>query len=505
MPSSASTAAPSFSLTDWQKGYRSLKGEFDYWIDDIEGEIPAALTGTVFRNGPGLLDIHGYPIQHPFDGDGMICAIAFQNGRAHFRNRFVRTAGFVAEQAAQKPVYRGVFGTQKPGGWLSNIFDTRLKNIANTHVVYWGKKLLALWEAAEPHRLDPQTLDTVGLDYLDGVLQPGDSFAAHPRLEPAAPENGHTARLVNFSVKPGLSTAITVYEFDPSGALLSTQTRSVPGFAFIHDFVITPNYAIFFQNPVSFNPLPYLLGLRGAGECISLRKNQPTQIIVIPRTGNAPAQCFPVEAGFVFHHVNAFERDGHLVIDSVSYADFPKLDPYQTYLEVEFTALPPGQLWRFQLNLSDRTVKRQMFDERCCEFPTVHPGHIGRPYRYAYLASGHAPTGNAPLQALSKVDLETGDRQQWSGAPQIFTGEPIFVPRSPDAYPDHLATVDYSGAEDDGWLISLVFNAERDCSDVLILDARDIAAGPVARLHLSHHVPYGLHGSYTPTTFLPVG
>jgi all-trans-8'-apo-beta-carotenal 15,15'-oxygenase len=49
-------------------------------------------------------------------------------------------------------------------------------------VIYWGEKLLALWEAAEPHRLDPHSLDTLGLDHLDGVLKAGDAFAAHPSV-----------------------------------------------------------------------------------------------------------------------------------------------------------------------------------------------------------------------------------------------------------------------------------------------------------------------------------
>ncbi|MEL6853679.1 MAG: carotenoid oxygenase family protein, partial [Cyanobacteria bacterium J06607_13] len=151
-PSSNPTHKLSYTREDWTSGYRSQPEEFAYWIDDVEGEIPPALSGTVFRNGPGLTDVHGYRLKHPFDGDGMVNAIAFQSGRAFYRNKFVRTAGYLKEQKSGKPEYRGVFGTQKPGGWLANAFDINFKNIANTHVVYWGGKLLALWEAAEPHQ-----------------------------------------------------------------------------------------------------------------------------------------------------------------------------------------------------------------------------------------------------------------------------------------------------------------------------------------------------------------
>ncbi len=131
-------SSPSFKTEDWKKGYQSQPQEYDYWVEDIEGEIPPELNGTLFRNGPGLLDIHGTPIRHSFDGDGLVCAISFRSGRVHFRNRFVRTEAFVKEQEAGKILYRGVFGTQKPGGWLNNAFDFRLKNIANTNIIYWG-------------------------------------------------------------------------------------------------------------------------------------------------------------------------------------------------------------------------------------------------------------------------------------------------------------------------------------------------------------------------------
>ena len=174
------TVSPTFSREDWQRGYESLRTEQAYWIDEIEGEIPLELEGTLFRNGPGQLDINGQKYGHPFDGDGMICAIAFKDGKAHFCNQFVKTPEFLAEKKAGKILYRGVFGTQKTGGWLSNIFDLKNKNVANTSVVYQGGKLLALWEAALPYSLNPKNLDTLGLENFGGKLAAGQVFTAHP-------------------------------------------------------------------------------------------------------------------------------------------------------------------------------------------------------------------------------------------------------------------------------------------------------------------------------------
>jgi all-trans-8'-apo-beta-carotenal 15,15'-oxygenase len=469
-------------LEGWSGGYRSQKSEFAYPIENISGAIPPALQGTLFRNIPAMLDVNGVSVRHPFDGDGMICSIGFQNGQAFFRNRYVQTAGYVAEKAANKFLYRGVFGTAKAGGWLANAFDLRLKNIANTNVIYWGDKLLALWEAAEPHRLLPETLETVGLDYLDGVLTPGAAFSAHPRIDPQG-------ILVNFGLKTGLSTGIQIYEFDRSGHLLTTYNHVVPGFAFIHDFAITPNYCIFFQNPVSFNPLPFLLGQKGPGECIKFNSNQATKIIVIPRNPQSgeTVRIFATKSGFVFHHANAFETERGLSIDSICYASFPEAEPGKDFRETNFDRLDPGLLWRFDLDFGTGRVETELVFDRCCEFPSINPAQVGQAYRYLYMGTATAPTGNAPLQEITKVDLQQGTSITWSAAPSGYVSEPLFIPQ-----PD-------STTEDDGWVVTLVYESDRHTTDVVILAAQDLTV--VAKLHLPHHLPYGLHGSWTNEVF----
>lgn len=484
---SPKVASNSYDIKDWQKGYESQPNEYNYWIDEIEGEIPQALSGTLFRNGPGLLDVNGQRLHHPFDGDGMVCAIAFQEGRAHFCNRFVRTQGYLEEQAAGKILYRGVFGTQKAGGWLANAFDLRKKNIANTQVIYWGDKLLALWEADRPHRLDPYTLETLGIDDLEGVLQDGDAFAAHPRID----QSQDNPILVNFAINPGLSSKITIYELDTTGKVVQRQERSIPGFAFIHDYALTPNYCLFFQNPMDLNPLPYLLGWQGAAESIEFRPEKTTKIWVIPRDRSKPMQMLETQSGFIFHHANAFEEDNAIVVDSICYESFPAVEKDQDYLQIHFPDLQPGQLWRFTLNLETQTVQRQMLEQRCCEFPFIHPVKMGQPHRYIYLGAAHAPQGNAPLQAIIKVDVTSDERQLWSAAPRGFVSEPVFVPHP------------QGKKEDEGWVIALVYDATYHRSDVVILDAQDLDRGPVARLHLKHHIPYELHGTWTPQCFAP--
>ncbi|MFN9548536.1 MAG: carotenoid oxygenase family protein, partial [Cyanobacteriota bacterium] len=233
--SSPSAQGRGYDRSDWASAFQNVSQELTKELLTVRrGEIPADLSGTLYRNGPGRLERGGHWVHHPFDGDGMVTAVRFGAEGARLTNRFVRTEGWLAEEKADKPLYRGVFGTQKPGGFLANAFDVRLKNIANTHVVRLGQQLLALWEASSPHALDPDTLETRGLTLLDGVLKPGEAFSAHPRVDP-----GHHGqeRLVTFGVKSGPRSTIRLMEFaggkgaagEAAGSLLSERSDTFNG------------------------------------------------------------------------------------------------------------------------------------------------------------------------------------------------------------------------------------------------------------------------------------
>ncbi|NES72096.1 MAG: Apocarotenoid-15,15'-oxygenase, partial [Okeania sp. SIO2D1] len=257
--------------------------------------------------------------------------------------------------------------------------------------------------------------------------------------------------------------------------------------SFIHDFAISANYCIFFQSAVQFNPLPYIFGFKGAGECVHFRPHLPTRIIIVPRDPKAgkPVKVLSTKAGFVFHHTNAFEQDGNIYLDSICYDSLYQVKTNMDYREIDFDELAPGQLWRFTLNLEEETVEQQLLLSRCCEFPAVHPDKVGRPYRYAYLGGAHQELGNAPLQGIVKVDTISGQSCFWSTAPDGFVSEPVFVPR-PQAK-----------TEDDGWILTMVYNGKKHRSEIVILDAANFEGGAIARLPLKHHIPYGLHGNWT--------
>ena len=320
------------------------------------------------------------------------------------------------------------------------------------------------------------------------MLSKGDEFAAHPKFDP---DCEGTPRMVNFGVKTGLSSTISLYEFTPDGKLAHQHKHSVPGFAFLHDFAITPNYCIFVQNPVSFNPLPFVIGLKGAAECIQFNPKQPTKIVLIPRSGKGEVKFLDTDPCFVFHHANAFEQGNQLILDSVCYDSFPTLDDAEDYSTVDFDHVPASQLWRFTIDLVAEDVAVEKLIERPCEFPTLNPQNVGRDYQYLYMGATHGKVKNAPLQALIKRDMHSREEQLWSAAPRGFGCEPRVVARP------------NGSAEDDGWVLLWIYNAECDRTELTIFNAQDISTGPIATLKLKHHVPYGLHGSFTTAYFGP--
>ena len=446
------------------------------------------LNGTLLRNGPGILKRKEQWVHHPFDGDGMITGIKFKGGKATLTNKFVKTKGFLEEEAQQKFIYRGVFGTQKIGGILNNAFDLKFKNIANTHIVRLGDKLLALWEAAGPHALDPNNLETIGLSTLNGVLKKDEAFSAHPKID--LNSQASSEMLVTFGIQTGPKSTIRLMEFsnsgDDNGKLLFDRKDLFDGFAFLHDFAITTNWAIFLQNAIDFNPIPFIFGKRGAAQCLKSNSKKIAKFILIPREsgifkGQSPI-IIDAPRGFVFHHVNAFEEENNIILDSIFYDDFPSVGPDEDFREIDFDKYPDGKLKRSIINIKNRTTEIKTISSQCCEFATVNPKSLGLKSLFSWMATTEQKLGNAPLQSIKKINLITNEEIYWSAAPRGFVSEPIMVPKK------------NSLNEDEGFLFIVVWNGQRKGSDLVILNSQDMKELAVYELPIN--IPHGLHGSW---------
>ena len=72
----------------------------------------------------------------------MIHAVYLEDGKARYANRWVRTEGFEAERKAGRSLYGGLMA------------GPPFKNAANTAIIPYDGKLLALWEGGAPHAVN---------------------------------------------------------------------------------------------------------------------------------------------------------------------------------------------------------------------------------------------------------------------------------------------------------------------------------------------------------------
>jgi all-trans-8'-apo-beta-carotenal 15,15'-oxygenase len=471
------TKPASTDVADWHRIFETLPDEHSYTVDEVEGRFPAGLVGTLYRNGPGRNEVGGRPYAHLFDGDGLLSRFAFDGKQVHYRNRYVRTTHYLAERAADKPVMRN-YGQQRPGGPLANAFRMPA-NVANTSVQYHAGNLLALYEGGRPWQLDPDTLDTLGEYDYAGQLQSSYTYSAHPTWDPA------TRELYNFGIQYGPRTKLRTYRVDTRGGLHHLHAINLPFATLNHDCALTPRYMVFVLDPLVLRVPRFLLGFASLDKSVRFDASKATQVILAPRDGGKPriAECEPF---FHYHINNAFDDGTEVVLDLVRYPDYDNIhrgfrEPRRSGFDDVSTTLS-----RMRVGPTGEVTIEDLWPH-ACEFPQHDWRRTSRSHRYTYMAGvadGDSAPG-APFNAIIKHDHERGVTAWHDFGPGQVAGEPIFVPRSPDA------------PEDDGWLLSLVYSAREHRSRLVVLDARDVESEPVATAHLRHHVPLGFHGTFT--------
>jgi all-trans-8'-apo-beta-carotenal 15,15'-oxygenase len=458
---------------DWHRIFDTLADEHDYVVDEIDGRLPEGLVGTLYRNGPGKNEVGGKPYAHLFDGDAMLSQFTLDGGAVRYRNKYVRTTHYLKERAADKPLMRG-YGQQRPGGVLANAFRTPA-NVANISVTYHGGNLLALWEGGRPWRLDPDTMDTIGEYDFDGELKSAYAYSAHPTWDPA------TGELFNFGIQYGRRTKLRTYRVDRAGKLHHLQSVPLQHPTINHDCALTRRYMVFVIDPVVVKLPPFLLGLSSLDKAVRFDAKRPTQVILVPRDGGKP-RIAETESFFHYHINNAYEDGDDVVLDLVSYPDYDNIHrSFRQFTDSAFDGIET-KLRRLRVTPANEVGIDDLYPH-ACEFPQHDWRLTSSAHRYAYMAG--STRDDSTFDAILKYD-HVGERATLHhfGDGQV-AGEPIFVPRSPDA------------AEDDGWLLSVVYSAAEHRSRLVVLDARDVESEPIAAAHLRHHVPLGFHGTFT--------
>ena len=447
-----------------------LHDEYDYPVRATTGTVPAGLRGVLYRNGPGRWEDHRHrPLRHLFDGDGMVSRFGIDGDSVHYRNRYVRTRHYRGKGGTRH------LGTPAPGGRLANLIAPVPPNLANTNVVRHAGRLFTLWEGGPPHELDPDTLQTLGPRRFGGRLRWLGSYSAHPNLCPA------TGTLYNFGVELFPRPHLRVYATSAAGRLRHRASARLPYPAMVHDFALTEHQLVFLISPLVPDVLPVATAQLTIGEALRYRPDKGSVVILIDRSTGATrsVECDPV---LQFHLSNAFERGDEVVIDAITYQDGEILSSIADF-HTRSLVRAPSQFTRF--TVTGNRVTREVLSDTVCEFPRHNPGYEGRAHRFSYVAGRH--TLGSFYDGITKLDLETGHEHTHHGAePGNSFCEPVFAP-DPDG-----------GSEDDGWLLTVEYQAALHRSRLVVLDARDVAAGPRFTAELNHHLPQGFHGNFHP-------
>ena len=467
-------------MAGYETGFRDLTEEVRDRDLPVEGNVPAWLDGSLYRNGPARWTVGDAEADHWFDGLAHLTKFAFDGGAVRYTNRFPRTDAYRA--AVEDGSFAGQFSSTD--GYLSRVKSMLAGDStdnANVHVARIGGELVALTETPNWLRIDPETLERRGtLDYDDDLTT--HHVTAHLRQDPDSGANwGYFTRF-------GRRNEYVLFRI-PEGTTRRERVGSVrvekP--AYMHSFALTADHAVLVEPPLVTHPTKFLLP--GAGGFIDNYDWEPsrgTRFLLFGRDSGELVRETTVPAFFTFHTANAFERErddaAELVVDLVAYDDDSAVtDLSMNALRGGGAGFPSGELRRYRLPLDGEEPAHESLADGV-EMPRFSPERHTREYEHVFAQSTEMDGGNA----LVRVDVggdgggERGVARRWEES-GIFSGEPIFVP-----HPE-------GDAEADGVVLSLCLDTEAERSVLVVLDG-DLTE--LARAPLPHAVPFGFHGEY---------
>jgi len=443
----------------------------------VSGELPTDLDGIYLRNTENPLH-PALKFYHPFDGDGMIHIVGFRDGKAFYRNRFVRTDGFLAEEQAGGPLWPGLAEpiqlARREHGWGAR---TLMKDSSSTDVVvHRGIALTSFYQCGDLYRLDPMSGNTLGKEDFNGSFPIDWGVSAHPKVDEA------TGEMLFFSYSkqaPYLRYGVV----DAHNDLVHSTDVPLPGPRLPHDMAFTPNYVVLNDFPLFWDPELLAADIHLPG----FHRDIPSRFAVLPRRGGiADIRWFEADPTFVLHFVNAYEDGDEIVLDGFYEGDPNPVDTGGDKWQRAFRFLALDRLqtrlrrWRF--NLVTGACTEEQLTDTITEFGMINPGVAGTDYRYTYAATGKP--GWFLFDGLVRHDVKTGSEQQYSFGDGVYGSESAMAPRPAAA------------TEDDGYLVTLTTDMNDDASYCLVFDAARVDDGPVCTLALPERISSGTHSTW---------
>ena len=436
--------------TAWhlQGNWAPVKEELTVSDLEVKGEVPKEINGLYIRNG--MNPRSGFS-DHWFFGNGMLHGFNFEDGKVSYKNRYVRT-----------PYYEKDLDIIGSFGDLS-------ASPANTHIIKHADKFLALEEAHLPWEVD-ENLETKGAYDFNGKLK--GAMTAHPRTCPK------TGELLFFSYSVMSEPYLTYYRVNPVGKLVQIEPIELPRAVMMHDWNVTENHVVFMD-------LPIISDMNLAvetGSPFGFKPEFGARLGVMPREGsNSDVRWFDIDPCYVFHPLNSYE-EGNKIILHVCRQQEAMVGGFQDIYGGETTV---ARLWKWTIDLELGSVKEEQIDDAPCDFPRIDDRRIGFKNDYGYFTTLETDVESLTIgRHLLKYDLVNGKRLTHDLGENVTGGEALFVPRTANS------------SEDDGWVISLAYEAETDRSKLLIINSQDFESAPVAEIYAPQRVPNGAHGSW---------
>lgn len=458
-----------------------LNEELSHFPLKIVGTIPKWLQGTYVRNGPVNINIDDGKNRHWLDGLAMLHAFQFKNGGVFYTNKFLRTDCYkrVFEQGSLN--YPGLATS-----FSESLFQELLEKLhlnhpwrmgnTNANVIFSQGKCLALGEKSHPICFDLNTLEIEKASQFENFTDEQEYWeCSHPHYDV------NSKKYINYRVEFGKPSYYVFYYLNVNGQSEVLAKIPVSNPSYMQSFAITENYIILTEFPLKRNEME-----NANFSFMDHYKWDPvlgTDFLVIDRKNGQIIGRYNMVPFFAFHHVNAFENDEQIHLDIVCYDNASIILKLADHCRAtsELENYSPSRLVRFSLSIKEGKMTSHVLFKKFNDFPSINQHFDGKVYQYAYLCDWRDTMLINEIRPLYKISLQSKEVKVWSEE-GCYPGEPLFI-NSPDAH-----------HEDEGIILSIVIEAEKYQSFLLILDAQTFTE--IGRVLVPHIIPSGLHGKF---------
>ncbi|XP_053379605.1 carotenoid-cleaving dioxygenase, mitochondrial-like isoform X2 [Mercenaria mercenaria] len=525
----------SVAAASMHKLFKTIENEVEDPLQgSVKGTIPLWVNGSLYRNGPGMYEVGEHKFNHWFDGMAMLQRFHISKGNVTYQRKFLRSDTFVKNTTSNR-ITRNEFATTADPDPCKNIFQRFLSVFEtdeltdNTLVNVFPLKdgLYTATELVYLNKIDPETLDRV--DKVDLEKKVGVNLAtAHPHWDTDGNmyNIGHSFNRGLFTVLVKVPPKKDGVEGFPAGEIVfKTRSPWKLHFNYYHSFSMTENYYVFVQQPLLSNVPKILLG-RKMGYAFDSSLTSYPEIknrfrIVDRKTGEEVNADHVIEADsfLFFHQINAYEEQGHIILDIACHTDFKLLDRFymknltSAQYEENLRSLSEPEARRYVIPLElgqeskdGNIVSLEHTAAKChrisgkafhceperladigMEFPQInYRKHNTKKYRYIY-GVGLRHKQN-PINTLVKIDTFTKTHREWK-EDGCYPSEPVFVPEPG------------SDSEDGGVLVAAInrlgeSDNENSCF-LLVLDAKSFTEMARVEFKGVGRFPLDFHGVYT--------